>query len=111
MPWTKGQSGNPTGRPKGIAFGALISGMLDDARRGGTDRERIAKMFIRKAAKGDLEAAKWIIERADGKVKDQVDQNLTGEVIVRVLRDRAGGTAPLRPPSDAEADPGGSSAV
>lgn len=103
MRFPKGQSGNPKGRPpkNEEMRSALRRALKED---GGKDA--IARAIVREAAKGNVEAVKFVFDRIDGKVKDVVESQQTGEVIVRVIRDRAGGTAPLRPPPGTEADTG-----
>lgn len=86
MTFVKGRSGNPGGRPKGTAFGSVLAARLEEVKDGKTTREQIVGAVVDKALDGDLEAVKWIADRTDGKVKDS--NELSGELIVRVLRDR-----------------------
>ena len=70
MPFQKGQSGNPTGRSKGEA---ILSDALrvalnrTEKRQTKTNAARIAAKLIRLAIGGDVQAAKLIIERLEGK--------------------------------------------
>jgi hypothetical protein len=85
--WVKGQSGNPKGRPpKGQAFADLLHELLEEDRNGKTTRRVICEKVVEHAVKGDMHAIQWVVDRTDGKLKDEH----TGELIVRVLRDRAG---------------------
>lgn len=108
MPFKKGQSGNPAGRPpKGEAFADALRVGLEEIRSGKTTRERIVRKAIDKALAGDLEAMKWIVERTDGKVKDVVEADTVTRVVYEVQYadsddpDHAA-AAPLRPDEDRE---------
>ena len=81
MPFTKGQSGNPNGRPKaGLAFTDQLR--LELARRdrdGVTRLRKIAAALVDKAEAGDVQAIREIADRVDGRPpmlspEDQVGQ-------------------------------------
>lgn len=85
-PFQKGKSGNPSGRPKGTSFASVIAAKLEEIRDGRTTREAVVAAAIDKALAGDMAAIQWVVDRTDGKLKDQTEH--IGEVVVRVLRDR-----------------------
>ena len=94
MPFTKGQSGNPGGRPKARPFAEALR---MEIKAGGEDHpalRKIARALIAKAADGDLQAIRELADRLDGKVGQSVveegpitilvktgipDRNLSGE--------------------------------
>ena len=101
-----GQSGNPGGRPKGESFATVLRDLLErEHRKAPNWRAAVAVKAIELAAKGDLDAIKWVADRTDGKVRDGLDVETRSEVVIRVVRDRATGAAPLRPPPDPATDP------
>ncbi len=66
-PWQPGQSGNPSGRPKGVSLTAAIMRVLSEE-----DANRLVRAIIRKAKRGDVRAFEQLIERTDGKVPTQI---------------------------------------
>jgi hypothetical protein len=92
--WQPGQSGNPSGRPAGESFAAVLRELLDrEHRRAPNWRAAVAAKAIQMAAGGDLDAMKWIADRTDGKVTEQQDVTLRGDkdapaVIREVLVER-----------------------
>jgi len=84
MPFAPGVSGNPGGRPQGPSFAAAIRRQL--AERNKSDRtalERIAQTVINKALRGDMDAIRWLADRADGRVAQNV--NVSGETVTHVV--------------------------
>lgn len=80
-----GTSGNPGGRPKGESFQAVLRDLLEEKHRKAPDwRYAIAARMIDLAAKGDLDAAKWIADRTDGRVKDEKTVEHGGKVEIEV---------------------------
>lgn len=80
----KGSSGNPNGRPKKIPeLKELLANVLGDEKDGKTAAEAILMGLRAKAIKGDVRAAELLLDRAYGKVKQDLDMamNLT-EVIM-----------------------------
>ena len=77
MPFKKGQSGNPGGRPKGIHITALIREFAQKPvpgdESGLTRQELLADLLWRMALKGNEMAYRTILERAEGKVKDRLE--------------------------------------
>jgi hypothetical protein len=96
MTWQKGKSGNPKGRPK---EGQSWAGMLDDIGREQvktldkngkkiSKKEAICRVLYRKAAEGEQWAVNALMDRIDGRPKQQTDIDLTsgGEVITGIER-------------------------
>ena len=97
--------GNAGGRPKGESFASILRIALEaEHRRAPSWRHALVAKAVLMAAAGDLDALKWIADRTDGKVKDETTHS--GEVTIRVVRDRATGAAPLRVAPDPGTDPG-----
>lgn len=82
-----GQSGNPKGRPVGIAaVSRALKAVLEEETviqtrdDGGrkkvrmTKAEAVARALVSKAQQGSVAAASFITERTDGKVKEAFDQ-------------------------------------
>jgi hypothetical protein len=62
--WKKGQSGNPSGKPKGtVSLAAAVQRLL---RKDPKLVDNIAKTIIDAAIAGDLGAARLLFERLDG---------------------------------------------
>jgi hypothetical protein len=93
IPFVKGQSGNPKGRPKGIPnskqrFLRLleltqkkknpVTGEIEEF----TVAEQMDMAIISKALKGDINAYKEILDRLEGKSKSQIDVTTDGEKII-----------------------------
>lgn len=72
-----GQSGNPKGRPKKLPqLDKLLADVLGEETKGVTAGEAILKALRAKASRGDVKAAELLLDRAYGKVKQEIDQNL-----------------------------------
>jgi len=72
--WKKGVSGNPAGRPKKLPeLRQLLANVLGDEKDGKTAAEAILMALRAKAAKGDVRAAELLLDRAYGKVKQDID--------------------------------------
>lgn len=83
MPWVKGQSGNPKGgTPKGQPFAQVLRDLLDQERGGKTTRQVIGETVVALAKKGNLDAARWIVDRTEGKVPDRLEATVDGTVSV-----------------------------
>ena len=87
--FTKGMSGNPKGRPKGSKNKSTI---LREAMENKTDRmlsrevPRVLKVVIDAAIKGDMSAAKMILDRAVPvkKAGDGTDQAFAGGINITI---------------------------
>ena len=73
MPWVKGQSGNPGGRPKKpFAFITVIEEVLKEKGPDGIENRRaIVRKLVEVARDGNLEAIKILLERVDGKAVER----------------------------------------
>ena len=91
IPYKKGQSGNPAGRPKGSKNrSTIIREMLDMMVQVKDDKGdevwqsneyRMVQAIITKAIeKGDVAAFNSIMDNVYGKLKDTVDMNTTEQV-------------------------------
>lgn len=80
-PWKKGESGNPSGRPKGSRNRSTIVRELLEAKAldGGDGQvvDQLTRSLIQKAAEGDVRAYKELMDSAYGKVKDTMESNVT----------------------------------
>lgn len=83
----KGQTGNPNGRPKKLPeLHVLLADVLGEEKDGISAAEAILKSIRAKAAKGDVRAAELLLDRAYGKPKQSIDNNITTtEPLVIVL--------------------------
>lgn len=96
----KGQSGNPTGRPKGVlyltpALRTKLGEKVPGDPAGRTHRDVILDRLLTMAGGGDLEAIKIILDRTDGKVAQPVEHAGEGGgalAIVVTYRDEAIGS-------------------
>jgi hypothetical protein len=84
MPFEKGKSGNPGGRPK---KDTSLSGMLrkEIAKKdadGVTKKGRIVGKLIELAESGDVVALKYLFDRVDGKPAQVLSAAVTGDVSV-----------------------------
>jgi hypothetical protein len=82
VPFKKGSSGNPAGRPKKIPeLEKLLANVLGEEKNGMTAAEAILRSLIIKAVKGDVRAAEVLLARGYGLPK----QNVTIEnTVIRV---------------------------
>jgi hypothetical protein len=77
MPFVKGQSGNPGGRPKEKPWAeALRMALAESDNESGKKKLRLlAEAVVQKGLEGDIQAAKEIGDRLDGKAP----QAITGD--------------------------------
>jgi hypothetical protein len=73
----KGQTGNPNGRPRKLPeLDKLLAEVMGEEKDGLTAAEAILKALRAKATKGDIRAAEVLLDRAYGKAKQTIDNNL-----------------------------------
>ena len=93
MPFKKGQSGNPKGRPKSSklfkdALNLAVHERVDEKPLRGvetgdkTKLRRIAEVLVENAMDGDIPAIKEVADRLDGKAHQTTDSNMhmTGDL-------------------------------
>lgn len=66
MPFVKGQSGNPTGKPKGMI--SLVTIIKQKLRAHPEEAGAIIAALFERAKSGDVKAIEICLERVDGKV-------------------------------------------
>jgi len=92
MPFSKGQSGNPQGRPKkGETLTDLLREKIEapkTAKEKHTRKELIIERLITLAEGGDLAALKYVFDRIDGRPKESIE--LTDGAIDTRLREIMG---------------------
>lgn len=74
-----GQSGNPAGRPKSVTLSEAIRLELAKADPGNPDAtraEKIAEVLVTAATAGDIQAAKEIADRTEGRPRQAVDVDM-----------------------------------
>ncbi|HYE21210.1 MAG TPA: DUF5681 domain-containing protein [Tepidisphaeraceae bacterium] len=88
-PFPKGKSGNPGGRPKGESLTATLRRVLEEVdpkHPDATMGERLVRMVVKHAKRGNAAIIKEIIERVDGKIPDKLEVE-TRVMIVDDLND------------------------
>jgi hypothetical protein len=112
--WRKGQSGNPSGRPKSKTLSDAYKHKLEEAvpndPEGRTWAELIAEAQVRDAVRGNVQAAREIADRTEGRARQAIEfedrtmtqafDRMTTEELEAYARD---GTVPAwfpRPPSN-----------
>lgn len=110
MTFQKGRSGNPAGRRKaGESLAELIREYGDKPfHSGGTMVQRMVQMAWNQAAAGDDKARAWLADRAWGKVRDEVDLDVTsgGQVVFLPIRARPAPAPAGAPEPEASGDGG-----
>ena len=83
--YKKGQSGNPKGRPKkGWTWSEALEDAMKEAMKDGKPvKHHVARALVREALKGNVQAAKEIMNRMDGMPKQAIETDGTLEVIVK----------------------------
>lgn len=75
--WKKGQSGNPSGRPKSKTLSDAYKNKLEELvpndAEGRTWAELIAEGQIRDAVKGNVQAAREIADRTEGRARQAIE--------------------------------------
>lgn len=78
-PWPKGVSGNPGGRPKKLPITDVLLALLDSSCKADVKArsfgELIGLALVKKAVKGDVRAITEIIDRAEGKPRQRIEQS------------------------------------
>jgi hypothetical protein len=77
--FAKGESGNSAGRPKLTRLTECLREQLAEAMPGASERtiaEAIARALIREAISGNVQAAREIGDRTEGKPKQSIDLDL-----------------------------------
>jgi len=77
MPFVKGQSGNPNGRPKSTITVELRKLALEPLPDGVTRAQALAQAMWKQALSGDTFSQKYVTDRLDGSPMQSVE--LTGE--------------------------------
>jgi len=77
MPFSKGKSGNPRGRPrKGETLTDLLREKLETTKTTRdklTRKEKIAEKLLSLAESGDLGALRYVFDRLDGKPRETIE--------------------------------------
>lgn len=75
--WKKGQSGNPSGRPKSKmlsdAYRSKIEEPVPNDPEGRTWAELIAEAQVRDAVRGNVQAAREIADRTEGRARQAIE--------------------------------------
>jgi hypothetical protein len=75
--WKKGQSGNPSGRPKSKtlsdAYQCKLEELVPNDPGGRTWAEIIAEAQIRDAVRGNVQAAREIADRTEGRARQAIE--------------------------------------
>jgi hypothetical protein len=75
--WRKGQSGNPSGRPKSKTLSDAYKHKLEEAvpndPEGRTWAELIAEAQVRDAVRGNVQAAREIADRTEGRARQAIE--------------------------------------
>jgi hypothetical protein len=75
--WQKGQSGNPSGRPKSKTLSDAYRNKLEEPvpndPEGRTWAELIAEAQVRDAVRGNVQAAREIADRTEGRAKQAIE--------------------------------------
>jgi hypothetical protein len=81
-PWPKGVSGNPAGRPKNDISVDIARAVFEN------DPEAIYRGMLRRLKQGDARVFKVLAERAYGKVKEQVEVDLSQHIVQQLQAGR-----------------------
>jgi hypothetical protein len=76
-PWKKGQSGNPSGRPKKNHVTKMYEQLLANPQNRKAIKDAILKTLVSGRMSGVLQLRE-VAERTEGKVADIVDMNVSG---------------------------------
>ncbi|GHT83343.1 hypothetical protein FACS1894137_04210 [Spirochaetia bacterium] len=79
MAYSKGQSGNPNGRPrKGKTMTDLLFKELSHKRGDTTAKVQVVKKLVDLAIEGDPACIKYVLDRIDGKPAQTISADLSG---------------------------------
>lgn len=82
-PWKKGQSGNPSGRPKKQLMTADLWALSLTSPKGMSLSEAMAKKAFEMALKGNFQFWNAIMDRLDGKVVENLAADLHHTITLR----------------------------
>jgi hypothetical protein len=84
MPFKKGQSGNPAGRPRGDwTWAGMIRKAMENKNLDGEEiKKGVAEALVAKALDGDVQAIKEIGNRIDGMPQQFIDHTSKGEQVL-----------------------------
>lgn len=86
-PFKPGQTGNPNGRPKKLPkLDELLAEVLSEEKEGKTAAQAILMALRAKATKGDVRAAELLMDRAWGKLAQNV--KLEGDINVNWVEEK-----------------------
>lgn len=86
--WKKGQSGNPAGKPKGVRNRTTIVRELLESKApdgSGLVVDQVLQALLRKAVKGDVSAARELLDSAYGKVTAESEPAVTYNMLPTVM--------------------------
>ena len=83
-----GQSGNPSGKPKGTKhLSTLLKAMLNETVEidGQTIKfdQALIKKLLKKASEGDIKAIQEVFDRTEGKATQEIETEHTGGITIR----------------------------
>lgn len=90
--WVKGQSGNPEGRPKGtVSIVSALKERLEEIPKG--EKKTYLNLFIDQIVKktlkdGDVSMMKDVIDRIDGKPRQDVNIDMKGTMALQTVEDK-----------------------
>ena len=82
MPFEKGQSGNPKGRPRKAVEEKYLKKISSSVTL--TEWREIVKKAVQQAQKGDARARQWLADYLVGKPVQGVELDQIGEILFRV---------------------------
>mgnify|MGYP003426256243 FL=1 len=83
--FTKGKAGSPKGKPHKIPeLRELLANVLGDTKDGKSAAEAILMALRNKAIKGDVRAAELLLDRAYGKIKQEIEHSSVDVIMPEV---------------------------